>query len=405
MPRFAYSAYADTGRLVKGSIEADDGSRALDMLAQRGLTPVSISTGEANLPWWARELSFGCDGARIKPKELEAFFSSFASMLAAQFPLIKSIGFCRDQTRDLLMRRTLAALHDAVSNGSSLATAMRRSKKAFPDRIVSLIELGETSNTLPEVVQRIAQNLSDEAGMRREFRGALIYPVILLFMSALVMALIVFYLAPTLSPVFASADAEPPAALKAMSMLRTAILSWWPLLLSAFLGLGIAALLLKNTLVDLLRQFTMRIPILATYLRQRESLRLCQILHVMLASGAPLQKALQVCETSDLSPALRALARRTKQNVVEGGTLADMLTKSSLIDPMASALIEVGEEADRLPEVLSTIVSDLMLRTQRSLKQAMQLLTPVLTLLIGLSVGALILSTISAIMDLNDIAF
>lgn len=402
MPRFSYSAYADTGRLIKGEIEAESDALALDMLATRGLTPVSVAAGTNAIPWWARDLSFG--GSGVRHRELIHFFANFAAMLKARFPLLKALQYCHDQTRNPIMKRSLSAIRDAVADGAPLHEALHREGKVFPDHLVSLVKLGEQSNSLSQVVQRIASMLSEQHATKRELRGALIYPMILLLMAVLVMALIVFYLAPTLLPVFASAGAPTPVPLKVMAAIRTSVIDWWPMLILTAVFMVLLASFWGRRIIKACRPIVQHLPVIGPYIRQSETLRFSQTMSLMLGSGASVPQALATSrQILGFSP-FGALIGQAEKSVIEGGQMSEALTQSPLIEPMAAALIEAAEETDQLTESFQTITDDLSTRLRAMLKQAMQLLVPVLTLIIGITVGAVILTTISAIMDINDIA-
>ena len=402
MPRFAYSAYADTGRLIKGEIEADSNAAALDLLALRGLTPVSVSEGTRNVPWWARDISFGGNG--IRQQELISFFSNFSAMLNARYPLMKALRFCHVQSRNPIMKRSLNAVAEAVADGAQLHVACGRENKVFPEHLVTLIKLGEQSNSLQQVVRSISEMLEQQHELKRELRGTLVYPLILLLMSVLVISLIVFYLVPTLQPVFSSAGAPLPTPLAIMMASREIIVSGWPVLAAAAACLLVLILHSGSRLIQWLRPLLMKLPVLGLHIRQRETLSFCQTMSLMLSSGATLPQALATSRRMGGSVALQDMLEQAEMAVADGGRMSDVLTQSQLLDPMAAALIEAAEETDRLAETFKTIVNDLSARLRATLKQAMQLLTPILTLAIGLTVGAVILSTISAIMDINDIA-
>ena len=404
MPRFDYSAYDAAGKLVRGELESASDVEVLDHLAARGLTPVEVREGGDATPWWAREFSLTGSGGALKQAEQERFFTTLAALLQARFPLPQSLRFCASQARDPRSRTVARRLQSAVENGASLRAAMADASPAFPDRLVTLMGVGESSNTLADVAARTARMLGAEAALRRELRGALIYPMILLVMSALVMALIVFYLVPTLVPVFRTAGAELPAPLRLMSGLRSAVLEFWPLILAIAGGIAALSVLARRAMARMFRALGRRLPVIGPYLRQRSTLDMCQTLALMLSSGATLTQALNTARNATGNPAMRDMLSEASDTITAGGTLSETLVGHPLVDQMAATLMQAGEEADRLPEVLDTVTRDLGDRTRRTLAQMIQMLTPILTLLIGFSVGAVILSTISAIMDLNDIA-
>lgn len=405
MPSYAYSAYSADGSAVTGEIQAENDIAALDLIAGRGLTPISISEGGHSGPWWSREINLFGASSKVKSGELERFFTAFSSLMQARLPLPKLLGYCQTQTKDRVMSRALGIMKTEVENGASLGHAMRQTDGVFPERFIALITTGESSNKLVEISASTAMLINSEAKLTRELRSALVYPIILLIMSVLVLALVVFYLAPTLMPVFATADTEPPAVLQFMAGIRTAILTGWPVLLSASAGMILIIYMFRTHIGRGITSVLMRLPLTGRYLKQRETLKLCQSLHLMLSSGASLPLALTAAQDAVSYSSYRSLLTAAKNRIIAGGTLSETLGSSPLIDDMASTLIQAGEESDRLPETLQTVVTSLSETTTQTLNQMVRLLTPLLTLIIGVGVGAVILSTISAIMDLNDIAF
>lgn len=405
MPTYAYSAFSSDGQSVRGEVQAENDVNALDLIARRGLTPITLIEGGHLGPWWSREINLFGTSRRFKAGELEKFFTTFAALLQAHFSLPRTLGFCESQTKDRVMKRALGAVRTSVENGNTLGQAMREADDIFPDRFISLIATGERSNKLSEVSARAAVLLSSETKLKRELRAALIYPIILLMMSVLVLALVVFYLAPTLMPVFATAGAEPPVILQFMTRIRNAILSGWPVLLTALLSIAIISYALRTNISAALIALLMRLPLSGQYLKQRETLRACQSLHLMLSSGATLPQSLAAARSGASFAAYKTLLINAEDRITAGGTLSETLCSTPLIDDMTSALLQAGEESDGLDEVLQTVVTSLSTSTSQTLTQMIRLLTPLLTLIIGVGVGAVILSTISAIMDLNDIAF
>lgn len=405
MPNYAYSAYTNDGESVSGEIQAKSDVAALDLIAQRGMTPITLTEGGHAGPWWSREVNLFGASDKLKSGELERFFTAFSALMQAHFPLPKILGYCETQTKDRAMKRALGMVQASVEDGMTLGQAMRGAGEVFPERFISLIATGESSNKLAEISASAAALLNSEAKLRRELRAALVYPIILLIMSALVLALVVFYLAPTLMPVFATAGAEPPVILQFMTGIRNAVLSGWPVMLSVLAALGLIGYALRKKLSAGISSLLMRLPLTGTYLKRRETLRLCQSLQLMLSSGATLPQSLAAAREGANFPAYQSLLTDTENRITAGGTLSKTLCASPLIDDMASALIQAGEESDRLAEVLQTVVTSLSASTSQTLNQMIRLLTPLLTLIIGVGVGGVILSTISAIMDLNDIAF
>ncbi|MGB3317048.1 MAG: type II secretion system F family protein [Albidovulum sp.] len=405
MPSYSYQALASTGETVTGDLYAENEPSALDALVQKGLTPLDLRPAEENIPWWNRDIRFFGSSPSVREKDIENFFSAFSTLLDARIPLSRALAFCKRQTRNRRLRRAVADMETRVEGGETLAAAMRSVSPAFSERLSDLIAMGEAANRLPQVTRDIAAFLSSEAKLRGELRSALIYPVLLLIMSAAVVSLVIFYLAPTLLPVFSSAGVAPPVTLQVMSAIRTVLLDGWVIILVVFLFLGALFTAFRSPLTVMLGRVSLRLPGLGVFLRQKESLRALRTLGMMLTSGTPLPTALGNARDICRSQQFKALFAQCRKEIESGGKLSTALSESWLVDDMVKILIQTGEESDRLPSAVAKAADHLSQSSSATLARAMQMITPVLTLAIGLGVGGIILSTISAIMDMNDIAF
>lgn len=401
---FAYTALAPDGARTSGEIGAADKLAALDQIVAKGLTPIEVKEGQAAQPWWNRDIHF-FGAPTLKPKELESFFSALSTMLTAQTPLPRALRFCAEIAPDRVMKAKLLTAVAAVEDGMSLTDALATDKPAFPHSLITLIKLGEASNNLATVVTRAAQMLETEAQLRREVQQSLIYPIILLCMSVFVLAVLVFYLAPTLAPVFASANAAPPAIIGALVSLQEVLSNDWLLVLVGAAAIFVLLYAIKPTLAHLFRQLLQLLPVTSHYLTKRETLRFCQTLHLMLSSGGQLADAIKTAAQTAGQPKWQVMLTTAHRDIEAGQSMTTALLGNPLIDPMTRTILTTGEESDQLTAVLGAAVKTLQMQTSQTLSQMVKLLTPVLTLVIGLAVGAVILSTISAIMDLNDVVF
>ncbi|WP_159086867.1 type II secretion system F family protein [Loktanella sp. Alg231-35] len=402
MPRFVYNAIDQGGARATGEVVAADQISALDLVAAKGLTPIDLRTAAHSQPWWNRDIALFGEAA-LKPKELEAFFSALSAMLMAKTPLPKALEFCADLTTDPMMKPLLENALEKIEDGLSLADALSDGSPSFPERLVTMIRLGESSNNLGPVVKRAARMLESEARLRGEVQQALIYPIILLSMSVFVLSVLIFYLAPTLAPVFASADTAPPTIIAIMLAVQRATATDWPLILVGITAIGVLGYAARSSIKTLVHALFRWLPGYRKYTSKKETLLLCQTLYLMLSSGGHITDALRTAADATGNQSWRAMLTKANQGIEDGQSLGEALLGDPRIDQMTSTILKTGEESDQLVSVLGPTIATLQVQTSQMLSQTVKLLTPILTLVIGLAVGAIILSTISAIMDLNDV--
>lgn len=402
MPSYSYTAITQAGAAARGTLVARDEVEALEALARKGLTPTDLRQGTgAAIAWWQRELSFGDP----KPGRLLPIFVALGTLLDARLPLTEALGFVQEQLRDTSLRVAISAIREDLENGQSLRQSLEDRSDVFPQRIKTLLIMGETSDTLGDTCQRIAQMLRSEAEVASEVRSAMVYPVILLTMSTLVLALLIFYLVPTLLPVFETAAAEPPPVLQAMESIRQTLTNSGANTLAIAAAILLALYLLRGTVRSAVNWAMMHAPVTSSFLRKRHSLGFCQNLGVMIEAGMSSVDGINAAEPALPFAPWREQLRAARAEIEAGSTLSSAIERITFLDPMARSLIKAGDETDRLGPMLKAAAEAMQTETQATLKRALSLLTPALTLIIGAVVGLLIVSTITAILDLNDIAF
>lgn len=402
MPRFNYAAYDINGDFVNGEISADTDLAALAQLSGKGLTPTSLKAGLATVPWWQRDISIS-GNRTAKPASLEQFSRVFSGLLNVRLTLLQALRFCANNATDPVMGRVLLQVEEDVANGATLSLAMTSSPGFFPSRIIRLIEVGEAADNLGVVCERIANTLTSESARRNEVRSALVYPMILMLAAASVLGIIVFFLAPTLAPVFSSAETELPFALSVSLSVREIILDRWPIVLVILGLLTFGTLLLRDMISPYAERIWLRAPLIGSFLRKSETLRVLEALGLMVQSGGTLIRAVSIAAGMARYTVYKELLANAHEQMTAGARLTDVLSNSSLVDPKVTMMLRAGEESDRLGPVLDHLVVDLQMEVTRSMTQAIKLVTPVVTFLIGVSVGGILLSTVTAIMSLNDV--
>lgn len=402
MPNFSYKAITQTGAATRGALVARDEVEALEALVRKGLTPTDLRAGSGfAVPWWQRDISFGGP----KPARFLPVFVSLATLLDARIPLTEALRFVQDQAREPSVRVAIGALREDLENGQTLRQSLAERGETFPARIVTLLEMGEASDTMAQTCKRIADMLRSEAEVATEVRSALVYPIILVGMSMLVLGLLVFYLVPTLLPVFETAAADPPPILRAMDNIRLTLTGGGTTALAVVAAIVLSLFLFRRMIGAAFSWCLVRAPVTGAFLRKRHSLSFCQNLSVMIDAGMSSVDGIETAEPAIPYGPWRAQLRAARAEIEAGTSLSGALDQITFLDPMAKSLIKAGDETDRLGPMLGAASQAMQTETQTTLKRALALLTPVLTLVIGVVVGVLIVSTITAILDLNDIAF
>lgn len=404
MPQFKYAAYLPSGEEQSGVVLASDELEALKRLSERNLSVFNITEGGQAIRWWQREISFA-SRSKADPRQLALMFSNLASLLEVGVPLDRAVSFCSSKVASPRLKIALSDMANAIQDGQSLSDGMKTVTDVLPEQLINMVEIGERSNKLIETCTLIAESSMREAQQRQEIRSALVYPAILLTMSLMTLVLLIFYLAPTLQPVFSSSNAAPPKIIAYLTELRLILIKNWPQLIALLIAISVLARLSFSRIKQGFSPLLLGLPFVGNYIREAETLRLLQTLSLMLSSGSTLLQAIQTAGSSVTHPSYRKLVQKSQTDVEAGRTFSSTLSETNLVPPMTKAMIEAAEESDHLINVFSRIVGELSENKKRRNAEAVKLIGPVFTLVIGLGIGMVILSTINAILSLNDVAF
>ncbi len=405
MTRYQYSAYDGYGRLEAKEIDAADAASLSAALARAGLYPFDIVEVGAG----SKRSTLGVPGRATAPalrlSRLGALIRELATLAGADVPIDQALNLLTSGPASST-RQAAADLLERVRSGASLSEAMQAAGGAFPDYCVSMIQAGEASGSLGAVLSDLADLIDRRVDMQARLRSALVYPMILVLMAIVAVVLIVSVLLPSLAPLFEDSGSEPPAAMQFLLFLHDTAIAQWPLLLAA-VGLAAASSVLAfrsepiRTAGD---RLALRIPLLSGILARAETARLAHTLGALIRGGVVLPQALKIATLVARNRTVRAAMERIAEDVKEGASLSLLLGKTGVISPMALRLVAIGEETGRLDKMLAHVARIAETELQRRLELLMSLLTPLLTLLIGLGVGGLIYSVMTTILRVNDMA-
>ena len=407
MPRYRYRAYDQHGALTQGEIETRSREMALTQLHQRGHHPLEVVEDRPGpqLRWWEREV-FG-SGA-IPVSGLALLTRELATLIKADLPLDESLRIVSLQP--LIpgkIRRVTNAVLEAVRGGESLSGALAARGSEFPEYYWRLIQAGESSGTLGDVLEDISTFLERSSDVRSQVSSALLYPAVLLLAAIAALTIIMTVLLPTVVPLFKDAGASPPATLQFLVNAQEALARNWIVALIAIVGAVVAvAVGLRNRSLRLwLDRAVLKLPIIGRLVSARETARFARTLATMTRNGVPMLEAVRISGSVLQNQAFATAVTSAGESLKEGDMLSAPLLQSRLFSELSLRLITVGEQTGQLDTMLMRVANVFETALQRQLARLMSLLTPILTLLIGGLVGGLILSVMNAILSVNDLAF
>jgi len=404
MPDFAYVGLDTAGRERRGSVRADSQDAARQQLAARKLYVVRIEPAveSAGRPLLSKSLIVR---RRLSAKQLSLFTRQLATLITVA-PLEEALRTLAHQAEREEVRRILGNVHSGVVEGRRLADAMGREPKSFPALYRAMVSAGESSGTLPPILERLADLLERQAQVRGKVLSTLAYPIILALVAAFVVFALMIFVVPRVVEQFQDIGQELPFLTRAVIGLSSFLAAWWWALLLAGIG---AALLAGRALKEegLRLKFDaalLRMPLLGRLIRDLHAARMARTLSTMVASRLPLLEGLNLTTQTVHNRVLRKASADIAETVRIGGSLSGALKKAGVFPPLLVYLAASGEASGRLELMLERAADYLEREFDAFSSTALALLEPAIIIIMGVVVALIVLSILLPILQLDTLA-
>ncbi|OGX04623.1 MAG: hypothetical protein A3G87_08270 [Omnitrophica bacterium RIFCSPLOWO2_12_FULL_50_11] len=398
MPTFAYQVRDQEGKKRTGKLEGVSEKAVADRLMSEGYLVTSVRPAVAFKGIGRAEFF----GKRISIADLSMFYFQLGNMLDAGVALLSALRTAADQADNRSLRRTSRDLANRVEGGESLSDALGAHPKIFTAVYRTMIQVGETSGNLGEVLRYVAELSERREELSHQVRSALAYPVVLMFASIGVLIFMIVWLIPALTTVFAKAGVPLPLPTRMAFGLSLWVKSNWALLLIALaaaatglrFGLRITACKYQWD------RFWLSVPVIGILVKRVEVSRWSRSVALMLSSGVPILKTLELARHLTRNEWLRASLANVYRFVQEGEALAETLTKGAVFPPDVVQLVATGEQSGQLDQMLFKAANFYDKLVERSFKRFTSVLEPFFILLMGVIVGFIMVSVLLPIFDM-----
>jgi general secretion pathway protein F len=328
-----------------------------------------------------------------------------ATLLGSAVPIHEAVSTLWEQEPVGELKQVLSRIRDRLAEGTALAKAMSLEPRVFSESYVSMVAAGEASGALDLVLDRLADFLESQEQLKSKVSTSLAYPLLMVVVGGGVMLFLLGFVIPKITTVFADNKAALP--MITVLLLKTSELvrkGWWLLLILAGLIVYSYRRLVRQEPMRLKRdRLMLRVPLVGTLIRQLILARFAKVLGLLLASGVPVIKALEITGEAVVNRAYRACLAQTRSELIEGGKLSASLGKSALFPPLLTHMIAVGERSGTLEEMLEKAGNAFEREFETAVTRFMALLEPMMVLGMGLAVGFVVVAVLLPIFQLNQL--
>jgi general secretion pathway protein F len=404
MPAFAYKAADRTGAQRKGIIEAANPAAARALLREQALLPLSVEA--------ARERKAVLGGIAIpslrrgiSAKQLATITRQVATLVGSEIPVEESLRLVASQSEQAAVSSLLLEVRGAILDGRSLAAALGRHPRAFPEFYRASVAAGEASGKLSDVLNHLAEFVETRQANSQKLQLALVYPALLALVSFGMVVLLMVYVVPDIAKVFVSRGADLPFLTRAL--IAT---SWFLQGYGLYLLLAVAALLLgferwrriPANRLRLHRRFV-QWRLTRRFSRQYSAARFAGSLATLVGSSVPLVEALHAAAAVTPNHWVRERALGVAQRVREGQSLRTAMTEADVFPAMLVAIVASGESSGRLAPALGRASHELQRELDALVATLVALVEPLVLLVMGGLVLLMVLSILLPILNLNNL--
>lgn len=414
MPTFKYSARDTSGSALRGEIEAANRKLALSKLAAQRLRPISVTevngagtseeTKGKGFSFSAFRNSLGKQKVELSKKVTLPFLIGLKELLSCGVQAGDALQLMAQRLNDPVQKRLAMLLWDDVRQGRSLSESFRKQSRVFDDSVVSLVEAGEATGSLNNVLGRLVANMESAKEIRGKLVSALAYPAFLLGVAFCLVLLFLFFLMPRIEGLLSSLGGNLPWSTKLLiGSAEWAVSYGWIFLLA--LGGGVTSLIAwrrgeKGRLA--FDGFILRIPVLGRFLRDLQILRLSQVLSLLLENGITMVQSLAMTERSLTNRSMKERFSEARSRVTEGSTLSAAFKATGYFDGMALDIFTVGENTGNVVPGLKQLARQYGDRVDAATKAFLGVVSIGVLLFVFVFVGLVAFGIISAVFQLSS---
>ena len=335
-------------------------------------------------------------------RNLAVFTRQLSVMIDAGMPLVECLDTLGRQEAHRPFREAILRTRSAVEGGSGLADAMREHPRAFGPLYTNMVAAGEAGGILDTILARLATHIEKSVKLRAQVRSAMTYPIAVVAIAAVVVAVILWKVVPTFDELFVGLGAALPLPTRAVIAASDALAAYFPLVVPAAAVLGFGLRWFRATprggrAVDAL---LLRLPVLGGVVRKVAAARFCRTLATLLGSGVPLLAGLEITAKTVGNAVIEDAVLVSRDAIERGETVSAPLRRAGLFPPMVVQMIGVGETSGALDAMLARVADFCEEEVDATVAGLLTLLEPVMIALLGLVIGGIVIAMYLPIFDL-----
>ena len=400
---YAYKVRDRDGKVHSGSLDADNTALVANKLRQMGYVPISIDKKAG--PGVKREIPIPGFSNRVKLKEIAVFSRQFATMIGSGLTLMRSLSILSLQTSNQHFAGIIDQIRNDIESGSSLSQAISRHPKQFTRLYVSMIRAGETSGNLDKTLSDLATTIEKQVELRGKIRSALTYPIVVLALVLAILMAMLLFIVPVFKKMYTELGGKLPPATRVLITLSNIAIHAMPLVIIGAIGIIYGYRRWVRTAAGKATRdrILLRVPIFGGLVRKTAMARFASTLSTLLKSGVPVLESLEITADSVSNAVVADGVHAISEGAKRGEPLTRPLQNHPVFPPMVTQMMSVGEETGALDSLLQKEADFFEAEVERTVDSLTSMLEPLLIVVLGSAVGAMVISLYLPMFDIIKI--
>ena len=401
MAKFAYEAINENGNPVTGTLDVDSVDTARNVLSSRGYIPSRIVQEGAAGGFSIEALNTRL--ATVRAWDLILYSKQFGTMLRAGIPIVRLFQILESQTENRKLKKVIGEQIQDIEAGKSLYEAFKKHSEVFSHLYCSMVQAGEASGSLPEVLDRLIYVIEHEYKIKKDIKAALAYPIIVVVFLAVAFLILLTFVVPKFVAVFTKAGIDIPLPTRICMILYSALSSYWWLGLIILVFIVVALRIYLSTDQGKLNKDALfvRIPLIGPLFIKAAMSRFASIFAILQASGVSVLEIVRILSGTIGNYAIAKVFDEVGEKLREGRGISEPLRSAEYFTPMVVNMVAVGEESGNLDEMLTEVSRHYDTEVEYATAQMAAAIGPILVIGLSAVVGFFALAIYLPMWDLT----
>jgi type IV pilus assembly protein PilC len=389
---FQYKVKDKSGKLVEGSLEAENAQLVVSKLRSMGYVPIEIQQQGGTA--FKKDLKIPFLSDRVKLKDVAVFSRQFATMINSGLSLLRSLNILAEQTESKALAEIVNQVRMDVEKGSSLSQAMSKHPKAFGRLYVSMVRAGEVGGALDSVLMRLADTIEKQVELRRKVKSAMTYPMVVGFLVLIIVTAMLLFVIPMFEGIYKQLGGTLPAPTQVLINISKVLRKFWYVIFLVEVGAAVFFRRWINS-EEGRKQWDaikLKVPVFGKLVRKTALARFSRTLSALVRSGVPILESLDIVADTAGNSVVAAAVRDTQSAVKRGDPLSKKLEEHPVFPPMVVQMMAVGEETGALDEMLDKIADFYDQEVEATVDALTSLIEPLLIVVMGICVGGMVIA-------------